>query len=335
VGVANLLAGPILIWLVIGWAIGTYLPGASFLILPVFALLAAFLVLLLEPEANPYVLVMLGIPAIFILAPLIQMFPVGLGLKMMVTATVLTTLGFFLLLPVFGNYPGRWALGSLCFLLFAGFMAGAHLNSGFSAESPRPSSLLYLMDADRREARWVTYDRELSAWVRAFIKEGKEADRVEDEETISSKYGTDFTFNVPAPLKGVDAPIVRTLQDTVVGSHRQLHLQVLPQRRVNRLEIHTNTSLNRAVINGVPLSEAFLRYRRGSRLLTHYISDNTPTELQLSLPAGQPLELTFYEASNDLLEHPFFSIPPRPEGEIPKPFVLNDAILVKKTFRYE
>ena len=113
-------------------------------------------------------------------------------------------------------------------------------------------------------------------------------------------------------------------------------LKVLHQRDVNRLEVFTNeTPVLKAVVNGIDLSAYFLENRRRGRLLTHYISDNDPTELQLSFPEGEPLELTLYEASNDLLHNPLFSIPGRPENHLPMPFVLNDAVLLIKKVRFE
>ncbi len=331
----NLIAGAIVLWLCLCGALAAYLPGASFFIMPVFALLAAFLVVLQQEEPNPYVLLLLSLPAIFIHAPLIQMFPVGLGLKMLITATLLTTLSFLLVLPVTRLIRIRWGIGGLFFLLFVGFMTAAHLRSGFGPDTPRPSSLLYLFDADTREAQWVTYDRTLSAWTSQFILETKGEEKPLPQMALSSKYGTGFSYSSAAPLKAIDAPIVVTVQDTVYGETREVKLRVLPQRMVNRLEIYTNQILiEKARVNGVDLSPFFLSGRKGPRLLTHYISDNSPTELELRFPADKPLELTLYEASNNLLDHPLFSVPPRPESEIPKPFVLNDAILVKKSIRF-
>ena len=333
-GLANLLPGPLLLWLGICGALGASLPGASFFIIPVFGLLAAFLVVLNQKKPNIYVLVMMGVPALWILGPMVQMFPIGLGLKMMVATTLLTSLIFFLLLPVFGSFKAEWRPGRLCFLLFLGFMAGAHFDSGFDEEKPRPTSLVYLLDADQREAQWVTYDRQLSSWTAPYITEEDRQDLA--EHSLSSKYGTGFTFAAAAPLKGIDAPQVSSLKDTIIGDERILSLRIIPQRNVNRLEIHTSeTPLKRVVVNGVSLSGHYLSARKGSELLTHFISDNSPTELEVAIPAGQPLELILYEASNDLLEHPLFTIPNRPEDQIPKPFVLNDAILVKKTIRFE
>ena len=50
----------------------------------------------------------------------------------------------------------------------------------------------------------------------------------------------------------------------------------------------------------------------------------------MSFNKNDPLDLTIYEASYDLLSNPNFSITPRSKTMMPKPFVVNDAIVVKK-----
>ncbi len=332
----NLLVAPLLLWLALCGALAAYLPGASFFIIPVFGFLAAFLIVLYQKEPEPLVLVALSVPALWILAPLVQMFPVGLGLKMLVTSTLLTTLLFFLLLPVFGKMRARWQLGGLCFLIFLGFMTGAHLTSGFNTDRPRPTSLVYLMDEDSGEARWLSYDSRLSAWNASFFKDGESPASSGDKTSLSSKYGSAFTHSAAAPVKEIDPPLVTTNRDTVISDTRVLSIEIHSQRKVNRLEIFTgNTPVTKAIVNGIPLSPEFLEARRGPRLLTHYISGEDATSLEISIPKDNSLDLTLYEASNDLLKHPLFTVPERPKDEIPKPFVLNDAILVKKTVRFE
>lgn len=334
--VVNLLPAPILIWLAISYGLASYLPGATFLIFPVFALLSGFLILLHQNEVNFFVLAVLAIPALWILGPLIPMFPIGLGLKLMVSATVVCTLTYLLLLPILGALKGKGHLGSLFFLLFTGFMVAAHFNSGFDAAHPRPSSLLYVADEDSGEAYWATYDQQLTEWNSQFLTARESTAMALAANTLSSKYGTGFSFTSNAPLKEIKMPVIEVLRDTVQEGKREITLKVIPKRPVNRLEVYSgNTPLQKVSINGLALSGFYLQERKGPRLLTHYISDNEATELQLTLEEGLPLELTFYEASNDLLEHPLFTVPNRPDTEIPKPFVLNDAILLIKSIRFE
>ncbi|MEJ2162085.1 MAG: peptidase M28, partial [Robiginitalea sp.] len=155
-------------------------------------------------------------------------------------------------------------------------------------------------------------------------------------KTISSKYGTGFSFTATAPEKPVPLPVIEINQDSVAGNRRIVSLKIVPGRDVNRLEVFTNdTPILMASVNGIALSSYYLEHRRGDRLLTHYISDNDPTEFLLHFPADKPLQLTLYEASNDLLNNPLFSVPERPADLLPMPFVLNDAVLLIKTIRFD
>jgi hypothetical protein len=102
------------------------------------------------------------------------------------------------------------------------------------------------------------------------------------------------------------------------------------------LEVFTNDiDIVKADVNGIELSEHFLKNRYGGRLITHYISDKNYTDITLQVPVEQELELTIYEASNDLLTNGLFTIPKRKENEIPMPFVLNDAILTIQKVKFE
>lgn len=334
ISVPNLLVAPIIIWLIICGAVALYLPGASFFIIPLFALLACLLILINQKEPNLYILVFLALPAIWIYAPFIKMFPVGLGLKMMVASTVLTTLTFYLLLPIFGFYKSKGKLAFLSQLLFVLFMVLAHFNSGFSKDHAKPSSLIYVLNTDNNSAQWVSYDHELIDWNKQYF-EGPSLDQG-NYQVISSKYSSGFTYSASAPLIDIAPPKVEKDIDTIVGDNRLVKLTITPQRPVNRLEIFTNNVYpSAAKVNNLELSAFYLKDRKRSKLLTHYISDNDATILELTFPKDQVLELQIYEASNDLLSHPLFNVSERPETSIPMPFILNDAILTTKTIRFE
>lgn len=330
----NLLVGPIFIWLLLCAAVSFYLKGASFFIIPVYALLAGLFVTQNQKIPNGLLLVFLALPALWIYAPFIKMFPIGLGLKMMVASTLLTTLTFLLLLPIFAFYKNKRFLGILFFLLFLGFFFSAHLNSGFNEENAKPTSLVYLLDADTNTAKWGTYEQELSDWTSQYVGEDKKVPKI-GSTILSSKYSTEFTYFSPAPIKTIKGPIIQKLRDTIIGNQRLLELCITPQRNVNRLDIITNDAqIESATINGIALSEHFLKNRKRNKLITHYITNNAYTEITLRFPKEEALELTLYEASNDLLENALFSIPSRPVENMPMPFVLNDAIIITKKLTY-
>ncbi|MGB5818470.1 MAG: M28 family peptidase [Saonia sp.] len=335
VSTPNLLVAPTLLWLIICGAVSTYLQGASFFIIPVYALLASLLIVIHQKEPNIYLLVFLAFPALWIYAPFVKMFPVGLGLKMMVASTVFVTLTFLLLLPIFGFFKNKNRIAYISMILFIGFMIAAHLKSDFSAENAKPTSLLYVMDADNSTAKWATYENYLSDWTAQYLGADKKLPEKLADRTISSKYTTGFTYVSEAPLKKIMPPIVEKTGDTIIGNERVLEICITPQRNVNRLEVFSNDSITKAMVNNIALSPYYLENRRRGKLVTHYISHNAYTELQLTIPKDSILRLTLYEASNDLLKNPLFTVPARPENSIPMPFVLNDAILVTKTVRFE
>jgi hypothetical protein len=332
----ELLVAPVLFALLLCAGLGAYLPGAAFFLVPTFGLLLGWMIVLSQDRPNPYLLAFLGLPALWVFAPFVQMLPVGLGLKMMVGSTVMCSLIFFLLLPTLGAYPKKRKFALAGGVAFLALMLGAHIKSGFTQDTPKPTSLLYVKDLDRDTAHWATYEKVPSPWTLAFLGSAAGPPDPGQVGTLSSKYGTGFSFVSQAPIKAIPAPEIAVLSDTLLGDQRIIDLRIEPRRDVNRLEVFTgNTPLTAAAVNGIALSEFYLNNRRGGKLVTHYISDNDPTELRLEFPAGEPLELTLYEGSNNLLENPLFTVPPRPAENIPMPFVLNDAVLLIKKVRFD
>ena len=332
----NLLVAPIFFWMLICGLVAVYIQGASFFIIPVYALLVSFMVVVNQKKPSIYLLFLLALPGLWIYAPAIELFPIGLGLGMMVTATLLTTLTFYLLLPIFGFYKNKNRLAALGCLLFLGFMASAHFNSDFTKENAKPTSLLYVLDTDTNTAQWATYENVISDWTAQYIGDSKKIPEKLADKTISSKYSSGFSYVAEAPIKDIESPKIDISLDTIIGEDRILELCIIPRRNVNRLEVFTNAvEIKKAVVNSLELSEYYLANRKNGKLITHYISDNEYTELLLTLSKAEKLELTLFEASNDLLFNAQFTVPERPEDLIPMPFVLNDAILLTKTITFE
>src|SRR5690554_2059434 len=106
----SLYVAPLLLWIVLCLTTAIFLKGAAFFIIPLFFGLLSFFVILRQEHPNLLITTLLGIPAIFIIAPLIQFFPVGLGLKMVMVSCSFTVLLFVLLLPIFGFYRKKGTL---------------------------------------------------------------------------------------------------------------------------------------------------------------------------------------------------------------------------------
>lgn len=327
---------PLLFWLLINVAVVVILKGAAFFIIPVFFGLLSFLVMLRQQRPNLLAMALMAVPALFVFVPLIQFFPVGLGLNMLVISCVFTVLLFGLLWPVFGYYRGKGFLAATCLLLAFVFFGIAHGKSNFSEERKRPNSLVYYRDADSDKTYWLTYDKEIDAWTRQYLGENPtDASPILDDAAYN-KYGVNFSYAATAPQKDIPDFEVLLQADTVVNELRKVKLAIVPKRRVNKIDLYSENTFQTLHFNGKEMPPASLsKEYRGTRnraLINYYVSENDSLIVDFSVKAGTAVTFKVMEYSFDLMDNPQFQIAPRPDYTMPKPFVVTDAVAVKRTF---
>lgn len=338
---ASLAVPPLLLWLIICGVIAFKLKGASFFIIPVYFGLISLFVLVRQKRPNIILMTILLFPVLLIMSPFIKMFPVGLGLKMLVASTLMVSLIFSLCISVFGfsRFKNRWA-----YILFTAsfvFLLLAHFKSDFDEERPKPNSLVYVYDADKDASVWATYDHVLDDWTKKYLTEEPEkADGILNV-IFNSKYKNAFTFYKKTYIKPLPLPYIDKQKDTIIGDVRHVKLFISPQRAINRLEIFadSNYTFHSFNLNGMNVESdkdnRVFANRNDNRLFNYYVSDNPYLEMEFSIPASQKTEFTLYSCSNDMLDNSLFDVPKRPAAMIPKPFVLNDAVIIKKTITLE
>lgn len=340
---ASLLIAPLFIWLVICTMAAVYLKGASyFIIVVLFGLLSLF-VLIRQKSPNPILMVVLSLPSIFILSPFIATFPVALGLKILFVSAVLTVLLFGALIPVFGFYKKQNLFGNLSLLLSLVFLIAAHVKSDFTEKRQKPNSLVYILDANQNKAVWATYDKTLDSWSKNYINPEENIAETYNANTLQSKYSKSFAYANQAPTKSVRQPRLDISKDTIIGNSRYLDLCIAPQRDIQRVDLYTETLFNFEALNvNGETAEDFTYYdgntynaftkRWSQSLLTYHASKNQPLELQMQFHKDSLPKFVLYESSYDLLTNDHFSIPERDKSMMPKPFVVNDAVVIKKGF---
>ncbi len=339
---ASLAVPPLFLWIMICGVVAFKLKGASFFIIPVYFGLISLFILVRQRRPNIVLMTLLLFPVLLIMVPFVQMFPVGLGLKMLVSSTILVSLIFSLCISVFGfsRYKNRWAY--ILFMASFVFLIIAHFTSNFNEERPKPNSLVYVYDADKDTAVWATYDNVLDEWNQKYLTDEPNQASSFLNENFSSKYNTKFTFSKKANIKPLKLSYIDKQKDTVIGDVRHVKLFISPQRHLNRIELFADStyqflSFN---INGLEIEKSkvdnrVFANRKNNRLFTYYVSSDNYLEIEFSIPADQKTEFIMYSASNDMLNNDLFVIPKRPKTMIPKPFVLNDAVIVRKTISLE
>lgn len=336
--VASAYVAPLFFWLVINTALALYLKGGAFFIVPVFFGLIAFWVLLRQEKPNLLLMLLLGIPAVFIFSPLIQFFPVGLGLDMLVASSVFTVLLFGLLYNLIGFYRYKRLFSLLFFILAFGFFVSAHFDNEFSETQQKPNSLVYYQDLESQKSYWVTYDDYLDDWTKGYLGDAPDDASKYVTSSSGSKYNTGYSFAAEAP--NIDLPdyLLRVEQDTLVDSNREVTFTVVPQRDVHILRLYADQEVKFKSIryNGMEVpqdSAGGVLSDRKSNLLVHYnVSETDSLEVKYSVADGTNPKFSLLEYSLDLLQNKAFTINRRPKHTMPRPFVTTDAVIVKSSF---
>ncbi len=328
---------PVFVWLLLNIVILIKLQGAAFFIIPVISTLLMIGYFVITQKSNQMLNVLLSIPNLLLIAPFIQMFPIGLGLKILAGSAVLTVLAFGLLLPVFGSFARKGLWGFLFLLVSIGFIVKAHQESDFNDKKPKPNSLVYLINADENKAYYVTYDDKPDNYTQKYLGKTPKSAAILNKEKLYSKYGTQFSLMNQAPIKNIQKPTIDFVTDTIIGANRYLKIVITPNRKVNRYDIFANEKLtiNNLKANGVTsidLDSPMINTKT-TKVLSYYVVENSPLELEFYIDSTDSLDMNLVESSFDLMTNPLLKITPRDATMIPKPFILNDAIIVKQKLK--
>jgi hypothetical protein len=348
---ANLLVAPLFIWGIINVLIVIYLKGAGFFIIPVYLGLISLAILLFSKEQSKtkyLIITLLSFPTILIFAPLLQMFPVGLGLKMLPLSAIFTVLIFGLLTPIlkkikplFGTKIKHGFVTVFLGLSFILFIK-ASFSSGYTKDRRQPTSLNYVFNADSNEAFWASFESKTNDYNKAYLGE-KPTKGSFDKSTNASKYNSHYKLHKKTEVIAMSQPIITKVSDTIVKNERKIRLQIQPQRHTTRIEFIAKDSINYHTfnVNGVSFNkskDAVFAFNTGKHrsVLTYYFTEkNEVLDLEFSIPKNEDPELTLYDIAYDLYTNPFLNVKPRQnETMMPTPFVVNDASVIIKKIKF-
>lgn len=330
----NLLIAPIFFWLIINFIISIYLKGAGFFIIPVISallILAISIFMDLEEKTKRILCTILSIPTIYIFAPLVKMFPVGLGLKILFVSALFIVLVFGLMILSFHQKKSFWTQkwSAILAIIFFGI---ATYNSGFSIENKKPNSIVYIENSDDKTAYFGTYNSTLDSYTEQVFNGNFSKGSIQNAET-KSKYNTRFTYHKKTAFKNIVSSEIITEIDTIIGKKRFIELTIIPNRKLNKLEFITKNklTLKQFKVNDVLVNNGKnYTLKSGTFLVYHLANSDKELTLSFTMNTDEKLEIILNEISYDLLSNKNFNIKPRTEAMMPMPFVTNDAIIISK-----
>lgn len=335
----DLLIAPITIWLIINVLIQQKLQGAGFFIIPVFIalfILAMFMFTNIKRQNKLVLTAIMSIPTVYIFTPLVELFPVGLGLKNLFISAIFIVLIVGLLLPIFHQYKqkNRWQtfFGFLAIIFFV----ITSFSSRFSVDKKRPNSLVYIQNEDDNNAYFATYNKTLDAYTKQIFSDDFAEGGIPSAET-KSKYNSKFSYHKKTASRNIEAFKSAIVIDTVLDNDRIIEFSIQPQRSVSKYELLNNNAIHikELCVNGVYVNKGKpFDVKQGTLLI--YTMSNTDKEVKISLKVDKSDKpsITINEVSNDLLTHKSFTIQPRNDTMMPMPFITNDAIICTRTLKF-
>ena len=334
----NLLVAPLFFWLLLNFIISSSLRGAGFFIIPVISallILAIAIFLNLKDSVKRVLFTILSIPTIYIFAPMVKMFPVGLGLKILFVSGLFIALVFGLMILSFHQKKSFWTQKWTGFLALLFFIIATY-NSGFSVDNKKPNSLVYIENYDTKTAYFGTYNTTLDTYTKQIFKDDFTKGGIENAET-KSKYNTSFNYTKKTAYKAISSSEIKTELDTLIGKKRFLELTITPKRKINILQFLTKSKLTlyQFKVNDELVNKGKKHSLKSGTFLVYRLGNNDKeVTLSFSVNVDQNLELTLNEVSYDLRTNKNFNLKPRAEDMMPMPFVTNDAIIISKQLNF-
>jgi len=348
VATVDLWAGALLLWLALGIASAIYLPGASYVFTWPLLFATAGLAFLTGRggEAKSWgtilVLWLCALPAIVMIAPLIDQLFVAMTMRVSAAPAIFTALLLGLLAPLLDMAcaPRRYWLPAAALAFSAAFLiAGAPL-AGFDIAHPKPDSLFYGLDADTNTASWFSGDVEADPWTLPAL--GEHPAQVRTTAFMPFLKWPMFT-NVAA-VAPLPPPALDVREDSTSGGVRTLQLHIASPRHADEIAVYGDSgdSVMSAEVNGKSVgpdirgrdSKPGLKMldliRFGQWSFQYYGPPAAGIELHLRLRASAaPFTMTLIDRSYSLAGVP---APPRPADTMPLPWV-TDSVFVRKSFR--
>ena len=330
---------PIGFWLIINVLISIYLKGAAYFIIPVNLVLFSILLIYFSNfKGNKKMLLwtFFSMPLIYIFAPQLKMFPVGLGLDNLFITSFFLVLIFVLLLPVFSNFAFKNQIKNLTLLIAIVFFALAFLNNDYDVNSKKPNSILYYSDLDSKQSYWLSRNENLDEFTSQFFKKNESIQEASFFSS-SSKYGTPHKQSALADFIKFSSSDIQILKDTIVENKRNLQLKISPERKINKIDLTTDDPfvLNSMSVQGVEFEIEKSEFKiNPGQFLTYYLSyEDKDVTIELDFEENLSPSLNLIETSFDLFESEKFNFKPREDYMMPMPFVNTDAIVLSKKIK--
>jgi len=332
-------AAGLLLWGVLGALVAYYAPGASYLFaFPMAGAIFIWGYMALRSatkDFNPldsFFIALGAAPAVLVVVPTFVLVHQAMGFQWIWATSGLLILAVGLMnVPLRVFYSGfRWSHTFFLLFLATLFTMWGSLTSMFDDTQKRPDSLLYAYDADQYEAYWGSFDPRPDKFTQQFLGENPEV-----STAGLFTYGKNRNMLVREDsVKKLPTPTILFDKYKLDGATFQM-AQIVSPRKAERLRIYLPKGNSIAKLS---LGKDIVYERKAEtaelRVLDIYGVDEKGITLTFQLKEGDDLERISIIETKLGLQEVLEGLPinPRSDAQMPKPFVPNELVMLKKTY---
>ncbi|MGI9532215.1 M20/M25/M40 family metallo-hydrolase [Lutimonas sp.] len=335
---------PIFLWLLLNIVLLIYLPGGAFFVLAPILSLLGILFILLYQGTKPHPIIpatIILLPIIPVFTPFVELFPIALGTKMIVIAAVFSILILTSFIPVLFSIQGLKNLNKVFLLISILSFGSAWFTSDFNEDQKKPNSISYAFLNEENKAYWLSYDRQPDIFTSQYLGAEPKNGGIEIDKA-SLWFIENAKMHQEAAILALDTTVCSIRRDTLIGSFRSLTISITPKRTVHRMELFNqqDIELQQLKVNDKIVVEDPLQLKEEKRLFQYYFTEkNEELLVEFLLKSDDDPSLVMLEYSFDLLSNPLIKgilpdLKERESWQMPKPFIPNDAILVKTEINF-
>jgi hypothetical protein len=278
-----------------------------------------------------------ALPGLLLFVPMIYLIFNALTLNsyLFISLMVALLLGLLVSLVRLITPKGRWlipggaALAGVAVMVIGGYM------TGFDAERPKTTHVLYGVNPEMNKAVWASGDQRPDAWTAQFLTKDARPGSLGD--FIPARFNG--FYNVPAPVVTLPAPTLTMLDDSKKENGvRVLRLHVDSPRRAPTLVLSLDSAADvlHTFVNGREDGANPPPSRGGPRNwgLEYYAAPEEGIDLTLELLADEPIKLKVMDVTYGLPEIPGRTFTPRPGDAIPAPIPYSDSTVVTHSYTF-
>ncbi len=329
---------PIFAWLLLNLFFAVKLPGGGFFIMvPLAAIILWVYETFTDDKKYPVLFyTLLLIPVLLVFIPLIVMFPVGLGMK----AIVVTLFFIMMITTSFWGLFSRFGSSVRYMFLLISVIAFVSVwqNNSYTPGRKKPTGVFYVHDLDTGKAYFAGYSEKTDSYTRQFF--GDEARHDSFPVNFYNKFNNLVRTYTETEARQLPPPEISHRIDTV-RNNPVYHLTLRTRRNANLFYLVTAYPVQPVSVtcNGIPYhpgekSKTSLTTGKVTNFLSYWLTPGSGSlHIEYRTENNEPAYWELYEIKFDLHDNPEFDIHPRNDKQMPMPFVINDATVLKKVIK--